>query len=261
MMETCSTPSELVVDPLRSETTLTEGAELESDGHADREESPDPASPKAVVRRYSSDPFAPKADPTFERVFGSRRRDLLEEELKGVGKAADTSKELEIVALRKAVEDLETRQARQVQALENDDDPGGMMFRRIRERLAELERQRLDALDKLRKLEAAALPTQPGNVDLLDELPLLDQGLSGVSEDLLRPVLEALRLTVRYDKAADHARVQVAISEESLDEVLAALCTLAFSAPILTVYEPFPLVPRVRGSSCRAVPSAPGTGA
>ena len=106
-----------------------------------------------------------------------------------------------------------------------------MIFRRIRERLAELERQRLDALDKLRKLEAEAPRTQPGNVDLLDELPFLEKGFSGVSEDLLRPILEALRLTVRYDKAEDHARVQVAISEESLDELLAALCTLAFSAP------------------------------
>ena len=38
-------------------------------------------------------------------------------------------------------------------------------------------------------------------------------------------------MSVRYGKAEDHARVQVAISEESLDEILAALCTLAFKAP------------------------------
>jgi hypothetical protein len=104
------------------------------------------------------------------------------------------------------------------------------MFWRIRERLAELERQRVEALEKLRKLEAASARTQPGNIDLLDELPFLDKGLSSVSEDLLRPILEALRVSVRYGKAEDHARVQVAISEESLDEILAALCTLAFSA-------------------------------
>jgi hypothetical protein len=41
------------------------------------------------------------------------------------------------------LQDIEARQARQVRNLEHDDDPRGVVFRRIRDRLEELEQDRL----------------------------------------------------------------------------------------------------------------------
>lgn len=112
-----------------------------------------------------------------------------------------------------------------------------MIFRRVRERLAELERQRLEKVEKLRALEAEAPQDDPGDVDLLDELPIVAGGLSQAPEDILRRIFQALRLSMRYDKVAGRASCEVAISEDALDEVLAA-STLALRAPSFTRYEP-----------------------
>lgn len=44
--------------------------------------------------------------------------------------------------LEASLKEIEDRQDRQIMALEKDDDPDGILYRRIRERVVELESQR-----------------------------------------------------------------------------------------------------------------------
>ncbi|MGH2705780.1 MAG: recombinase family protein [Actinomycetota bacterium] len=166
-----------------------------------------------------------------EHVFGPQRRPLIEEDLQALGEGAGRQREAEIAILRRQTEEIKLREARQVQALERDDDPEGIVFRRVRDRLAELERERSDKLERLGELEAQEAPGDRGNPELLDELPILDGELAEAPEPLLRRLFEALRLKVAYNKTTKVARCQVTVAADALDEVLAALGTIAFRAP------------------------------
>lgn len=65
-----------------------------------------------------------------ERIFGPRRRELLEEDVRASVQDIDEERGRGIAKLRRAVERIEAQQARQVRNLEPDDDPEGVMFRR-----------------------------------------------------------------------------------------------------------------------------------
>lgn len=102
-------------------------------------------------------------------------------------------------ALRRVLRQLEARQARLIHSLERDDDPEGVIFRRVRDRLTELEHERTSKMKQLQKLEAERFVRTPGNPALLDALPVGDVNLLDGSDELVRQLLEALRLEIRYD--------------------------------------------------------------
>jgi hypothetical protein len=124
-----------------------------------------------------------------------------------------------IKSLEKAIGQLEARQDRLVRTLELDDDTDGATFRRIRERMDELENERLTKLKDLHALRGEESDVDPASPDLLEQLPVGDVNLSSAPEHVLRGMFESFRLQVRYDKVASWATCRVAITEEALDQL------------------------------------------
>ena len=134
-------------------------------------------------------------------------------------------------ALRRSLEETERRQARQIRALEADDDTDGLLLRQVRIRLAELEQERRLVLEKLATLEsAAAASTDNEAVDILDCLPILDFELRDAPEEEVRRLFETFRLRVRYDNAARRMRGQVTVDVQDF-ESLAVAVTHVVRAP------------------------------
>lgn len=105
-----------------------------------------------------------------ERVFGSRRRDLIEQDIQSFKCEPELKRQRQMQSLRRAVEKLDLAQTRLIRKLETDDDVEGILFRRVRERLSELEEERIRQLGELQNLEAEQFETGPEPFDLLEEL-------------------------------------------------------------------------------------------
>ncbi len=129
--------------------------------------------------------------------------------------------------------------------LELDDDPDGLMFRRIRDRLEELEQDRLAKVEELRRLEQEEdTGPEPQAVELLEALPVLPEGLSSAPEERLRRMFECFRLSVSYEKQTNLAHVRVSISEDTVEQVLADGAVLGDGGG--------------EGTNCAALMCAPG---
>jgi site-specific DNA recombinase len=180
-----------------------------------------------------------------DRIFGPNRRELLEEDLRALEGKADGQHRSRIRSLRRAIELIEARQARQVRNLEHDDDPRGVVFRRIRDRLEELEQDRLAKQEELRSLEDEEDPGRETQVaELLEALPVLPEGLSSAPEERLRRMFECFRLSVSYEKPTNVAHVRVSISEDTVEQVLGNRAFLADGGG--------------EGTNCAALVCAPG---
>jgi hypothetical protein len=69
-------------------------------------------------------------------------------------------------------------------------------------------------------------------VDLLELLPLLTpERLAAAPEPLLRALFERFQLQVRYHKPQNRATVRVALSDDSLDGLLASVDDIEGGAP------------------------------
>jgi site-specific DNA recombinase len=165
-----------------------------------------------------------------DRIFGPERKELLEYDQKTLDDEPLRKKRIRIASLKQAVERIEARQARQVRSLELDDDPEGILFQRVRDRLRELEHEKLQKLQELSSLEAQAFDTPPQAVELLDELPLIDFEPSSVPEASLRRLFEAFRLEVRYDRPKNHAYCRVTLSDDSVQSLSRSDVVLAGSS-------------------------------
>jgi hypothetical protein len=155
-----------------------------------------------------------------ECIFGPNRRELLEADLKRVESEADTGARRRIKSLEKSIGQLEARQNRLVRNLELDDDADGVTFRRIRERMDELENERLRKLNDLHALREEEPEAGSASPELLEHLPVGDVNLASAPENLLRRIFESFRLQVRYDKVASWATCRVVIREDALDHLL-----------------------------------------
>ena len=83
------------------------------------------------------------------------------------------------------MEKLGSAQTRLVRKLEVDD-AEGILFGRVRERLSELEHERLLKFKELEALEAEDVETRPGAVELLDELSIGEGLFASAPDDVLR---------------------------------------------------------------------------
>jgi hypothetical protein len=102
-----------------------------------------------------------------------------------------------------------------------DGDSGGAAFGEVRERLAELGRQREATVRELAALNDQQPPADTGAVELLDVLPAGAVALEAVPEPTLRRLFAAFQLQVRYDKHANWATLRITLHEDRLDELLA----------------------------------------
>ena len=175
-----------------------------------------------------------------KRVFGPRRRDLLEQDLATLDGEPERKRERRMRSLRRAIEKLHLSQARLVRKLESDDDPEGIIFRRVRERLSELEQDRIHKLDELQALEVEQFETGPEALDLLDELPVEEGLFASAPDDVLRQLFQTFRLEVRFDKPSHLANCRVTIDDDSVaaiasnaeeSSVFPGWCTDVGSAP------------------------------
>lgn len=91
-----------------------------------------------------------------QSVFGSDRREKFEDKFSASEKKHDRERTARIKRLRRAIDKLETSQTRLIRALEKDDDPKGVIFINIRQRLAEIEDKPRSKQGELRNLEAEA---------------------------------------------------------------------------------------------------------
>jgi hypothetical protein len=125
---------------------------------------------------------------------------------------------------QRTVADLQGRQGRLVRTLEERDDPGGTLFEQIARRLGDLDREQQTKLAELRTVVAQRPDADAQSVELLELLPLLmSDRLAAAPEPLLRALFERFQLQVRYHKPQKRATVRVALSDDSLDGLLASV--------------------------------------
>lgn len=108
---------------------------------------------------------------------------------------------------------------RLLRALENEDDPGGVVFRQIRDRMVEMNAEQAAALEELEKLNEVDQPQSP---DLLNLLPIGEIVPPTEPTPALHRLFEALRLQLHSDYPANRIRCRVTLRSESIDEVLEA---------------------------------------
>jgi hypothetical protein len=158
------------------------------------------------------------------RLFSPQRGALLVQDLPKVAGGEVAAWEARVQALQRTHADLQSRQARLVRTLEERDDPGGTLFAQIARRLEELEREQQAKRADLRAVVAQRPDADEQSVDLLELLPLLTpERLAAAPEPLLRTLFEQFQLQVRYHKPQNRATVQVALSDDSLDGLLASV--------------------------------------
>jgi hypothetical protein len=91
-------------------------------------------------------------------------------------------------------------------------------------RLGELDCEQQTKLAELRAVLARRPDADAQAVDLLELLPLLtSERLGAAPESLLRALFERFQLQVRYHKPQNRATVRVALSDDSLDGLLASV--------------------------------------
>jgi hypothetical protein len=158
------------------------------------------------------------------RLFGPERRVPLAQDLPKVAGGEVAAWEARVQALQRTLADLQGRQARLVRTLEERDDPSGTLFEQIVHRLEELDREQQTKLAELQAAVAERPQADAQSVDLLELLPLLtSERLAAAPEPLMRALFERFQLQVRYHKPQKRATVRVALSDDSLDGLLASV--------------------------------------
>jgi site-specific DNA recombinase len=150
-----------------------------------------------------------------EKIFSPHRKTYLSAALAESEQQAVRDHHEKMQALRRAVDDIETRRSRLVRNLELTDDPDGELTRDVRTRVTQLATEKKNQLATLAELEQTR-PT-PHRPELLDLLPTGAPDLTRAPEPLLRAVFEAFRLEIRYDKSTNIATCRVAIAAEAID--------------------------------------------
>jgi hypothetical protein len=158
------------------------------------------------------------------RLFSPQRRALLAQDLPKVAGNEVAAWEARIHAVQRSVADLQGRQARLVRTLEERDDPGGALFQQIAPSVGGLDREQQTKLAELRAVLGQRPDADEQAVDLLELLSLLaPERLAAAPEPLLRTLFERFQLQVCYHKPQNRATIRVALSDDSLDGLLASL--------------------------------------
>lgn len=115
--------------------------------------------------------------------------------------------------------------------LEEQDDPDGTLFQAVRGRLSEIAAERERKLAKLAEV-SEPLADDDNAVELLDALGGADaETLRSVSDDVLRRLFDAFRLTVTYDGRTGRALCRAVVSDDTLPAIQAVLDAIANPGP------------------------------
>ncbi len=169
-----------------------------------------------------------------DHVFGPDRRSLLAATIGSADQQVQQHHQARIDALRRAVGDLEARQARLIHTLETHDDPDGTVFVRVQQRLHELHTEQQAKLAELDAAEDAQPTVATPAVELLDLLPIAPIQLAEVAEAPLRRLFEAFRLQIGYHKPSNLAVCRVILQEDSAPELLRSVGEVAETSPVGT---------------------------
>ncbi len=151
------------------------------------------------------------------RLFAPGRAALLAAQLPATDAEAAARRDAQAAALRAQIKKIDTAQNAQITALEDipDDSPAAPAMRaRIRDRFAQLHRQRTQAETELANLTA----TTPKAADpaLLDEIPYAGDILPGLPPALKARLFAALDLTILWNKTDGQATVRAVITDTTL---------------------------------------------
>ena len=131
-----------------------------------------------------------------------------------------------VESLQKQLADVRQRGERLMLTLETQDDPDGSLFERVRGRVGELARQEQQLREELRALDAEIATIPIVEPALLDDLPTTPIELGLVPEPVLRPLLDSLRLEIRYDRRTHKATCKVSLDEAAVSATNALVSVL-----------------------------------
>ena len=158
-----------------------------------------------------------------ERVFGRDRRDLIAADLdtETAHNRRDNAKRR--AALERAINEVGERQRRLIDTLETQDDPTGVIFGRVRQRVADLEATRTEKIAELADLDqnTTAVP----DPDLLEQLPEIELDWAAIPADVQRDLFNALQLEIRYDRTTNTARGQITLVDDTIARIPVAATT------------------------------------
>jgi hypothetical protein len=86
----------------------------------------------------------------------------------------------------------------------------------VNNRLAELDAERRQIVEKLDALSTAAMSGAVQDTDLLDMLPTLTARVATLPEELQRELYDVFHLTIRYNRHTHEATIQVDISDDTV---------------------------------------------
>ena len=165
-----------------------------------------------------------------ERVFGERRRELLAADLNEAANEGLLVWQDRLLAMERALKDLEVRRARLIHALETTDDPDGVLAQDVNRRLAEIAREhnaKVRDLDDLRSSRPRLTEQGP---ELLDRIGRLSPSeLERAPEGLLRALFDAFALKVCYDADESVANCEITVDEETVPTVVSTADLIAGS--------------------------------
>jgi site-specific DNA recombinase len=117
-----------------------------------------------------------------------------------------------INAVGRAIVDIQARQKRLFKILEDNDDDGGTLYQRAKQRQQELDAEYARKRTELEELERTAPADSGGSVDLLDDLPHGRIDLAVLSAERLRPLLDAFAVQLHYNSHDNSVRIEVTVS-------------------------------------------------
>ncbi len=153
------------------------------------------------------------------RLLGPDRLALLTAEIDHAAVVEQDDRVARRAALQRTLADIATRQRRLLTTLETQDDLTGAVFSHVQQRIAELDVQRRAAQEALDELDAqdATVAAATPDLGLLGRVPLGRLDVADLPQATARRLLDALRLRIRYDRAANQAQAQITLDVETAD--------------------------------------------
>jgi site-specific DNA recombinase len=153
-------------------------------------------------------------------VLGPDRRALAAASLPAAEDHAIQAHHKQEQRIQRQLDDLNGKADNLLRAFENNSDPDGLIFQRLRTRMLDLDREIAALSTTLAELRANAPEPPTDNIGLLDHLPLVEVDLNELAADRLRRFLEAFRVQIPVRRARTRrATLKAEISAHLIEEL------------------------------------------
>ncbi len=158
-----------------------------------------------------------------DRLFGTRRRAILEAELGGVEDAADRGREAERARRQKLLATI-ARQQHSIMRQAREGDPDDPFTRGLRESYNDLESQKNASLAAIAELDTAdqSAGSKEADLSLLEALPFLAINLAKAPRELLYELFEITQLSVHVDGLGEEVTITVKLPVDRLPKTAQA---------------------------------------